>query len=259
MLLSPFALLDALLAPAPLPERGGWLKVHRYAHRGLHGPTLVENSRGAFQAAIDNGFGIELDVQASRDGEAFVFHDRDLDRLAQATGRLGALQSPDLDKIRLKACNETIPRLTEIMQMVDGRVPVLVEVKTGRRDIAPLCQSVRRALAAVSGPVAVMSFDPAVPRWFRQNMPDMIRGLVVTEEGPKALPDRARAALGRHCDLWTAKPDFLAYDVADLDGRFAQHQRKRGMPLLSWTICTADERDRVARYADAPIFEGIAP
>jgi glycerophosphoryl diester phosphodiesterase len=257
--LSPFTLLDALLAPPPAAGRGGWLKAHRYAHRGLHGPTLVENSRGAFQAAIDNGFGIELDVQASRDGEAFVFHDRDLDRLAQTPGRLGALQSPELDKIRLKDCNETIPRLSEIMQMVDGRVPVLVEVKTGRRDIAPLCQSVRRVLANVSGPVAIMSFDPAVPRWFRQNMPDMVRGLVVTEEGPTALPDRVRAALGRHRDLWSAKPDFLAYDIADLEGAFVQSQRRRGLPILSWTICSAAEREKVARYADAPIFEGVAP
>ena len=255
----PFSLLDALLAPAPAPGRVHWLKAQRFAHRGLHGPTIVENSRAAFQAAIDRGFGIELDVQASRDGEAFVFHDRDLDRLADASGRLGARQSPELDKIRLQGSDEMIPRLTDIIQLIDGRVPLLVEVKTGRRDIAPLCQSVRRALAGAAGPVAVMSFDPAVPRWFRQNMPDMVRGLVVTEDGPHALPDKARAALGRHRDLWAARPDFLAYDVVYLAGGFVQRQRRRGVPILSWTIRSAADREQVRRYADAPIFEGVAP
>ncbi|MFM7029179.1 MAG: glycerophosphodiester phosphodiesterase family protein [Chakrabartia sp.] len=259
MPLSLFAPLDALLAPPPAPGRGSWLKVHRYAHRGLHGPDVIENSRAAFKAAIAGGFGIELDVQASRDGEAFVFHDRDLDRLAETPGRLGALQSPELDQIRLKGSDETIPRLSEILTLIDGRVPLLVEVKTGRRDIAPLCQSVRRALSGVAGPVAIMSFDPAVPRWFAQNMPDMVRGLVVTEEGPTALPDRVRAGIGRHRDLWQARPDFLAYDVADLQSSFVQAQRRRGFPILSWTIRSPAEHEKVAAYADAPIFEVEAP
>lgn len=252
-----FALFDRLFVPAPQRARVAFLKGGAFAHRGLHGPDVLENSRAAFSAAIAGGFGIELDVHASRDGDVFVFHDDELDRLSEGKGYFGATGSAALDALRLKGTSETIPRLDEILRLIAGKVPLLVEVKTGRRSVAALCKGVLRALEGYQGPVAVMSFDARVGAWFAAHAPHIVRGLVVTEEGPTALPDKARAAVVRHIDLWRARPDFLAYDVQDLPSRFASAQRNRGLPLLSWTVRTPDERAKVAAHADAAIFEDL--
>ena len=116
----------------------------------------------------------------------------------------------------------------------------------------PLCLAVRRALEGYRGPVAVMSFDPRVVRWFADHAPHVVRGLVVTEEGQRTLSGRWR----RHLALWRAKPEFLAYDVRDLPSRFAAAQRARGLPLLTWTVRSDDLRERAAAHADAAIAEG---
>lgn len=255
MRLSLFALLDAMRAPAPQASRVAFLKSCAFAHRGLHDSHIPENSRAAFSAAVAGGFGIELDVRVSRDNDAFVFHDRQLDRLAEGSGRLSSYSSNDLDRIRLKGCDETIPRLADVLALVAGHVPLLIEVKTGRRSIDPLCRAVRSALEGYAGPAAVMSFNPDVSRWFFHHAPQIPRGLVVTEEGPTALPDKTRAAIKRRLALWRAKPDFLAYDIRDLPSGFATAQRTRGLPVLTWTVRSSDERSRAALHADAPIFE----
>ncbi|MEN9709039.1 MAG: hypothetical protein RIQ68_1447, partial [Pseudomonadota bacterium] len=157
-----FGLIDRLLAPAPARARVAFLKGGAFAHRGLHGPDILENSRAAFTAAIAGGYGIELDVRSSRDGDVYVFHDDDLDRLSEGTGRFSATGSQALDAIRLKGSDETIPRLDEVLRLINGRAALLVEVKTGRRSVAKLCKGVLRALEGYQGPVAVMSFDARV-------------------------------------------------------------------------------------------------
>lgn len=246
-----FGLPDRLLAPAPPAERVAFLKGRRFAHRGFHGGGIVENSRTAFLAAIARGDGIELDVQASRDGAAMVFHDYDLDRLTGAHGALAGRDAADLARIRLKAAEETLPTLADILGLIAGRVPLLIEVKSRDRRPARLCAAVRDALAGYAGPVAVMSFNPEVARWFTTHAPAVVRGLVVTEEGKKGL----RGAWERHLALWRARPDFLAYDVRDLPSRFAAAQRARGLPVLSWTVRSDADEATVAVHADAPIHE----
>jgi hypothetical protein len=140
-----------------------------------------------------------------------------------------------------------------MLGMVHGRVPLLIELKTRRdRRIAPLCLAVRRELEGYAGPVAVMGFDPRVCAWFRRHAPRLVRGLVVTEEGART----ASGSLRRHMALWQARPDFLAYDVRDLPSPFAAAQRKRGLPLLTWTVRSAALRQRAAECADAAIVEG---
>jgi len=113
-----------------------------FAHRGLHGPGRIENSRAAFEAAIEAGSGIELDVQASADGEAMVFHDYDLARLAQNEGKVAELGAADLARIRLKGSDETIPTLREILTLIGGKAALLIEVKSPGREIGGLSRSV---------------------------------------------------------------------------------------------------------------------
>jgi glycerophosphoryl diester phosphodiesterase len=253
MRLSPSRLVDGALAPAPDPRRVAGLTAIPYAHRGLHGSGRIENSRAAFEAAIAAGHGIELDVQASRWGEAVVFHDYELDRL---TGRRGALASYDREELRsvtLTGTAETIPVLNEILTLVGSRVPILIELKARDGNYHQLCYSVFHALAGYRGPVGVMSFNPEVGRWFAGHAPRVVRGLVVTESGKR----RLRGRIERHLALWRAKPDFLAYDIRDLPSRFAAGQRRRGLPILTWTVRGEDERARAAAHADQIIYEAL--
>lgn len=247
----PFGLPDPLLAPAPPAERVAFLKGRRFAHRGFHGGGIVENSRTAFLAAIARGDGIELDVQASRDGMPIVFHDYTLDRLTAAGGPLAERDVANLARIRLKGTEEGLPALADILGLVAARVPLLIEVKSRDRRPTQLCAAVHAALAGYAGRVAVMSFNPEVGHWFAAHAPDVVRGLVVTEEGKKDW----RGAWERHLALWRAKPDFLAYDVRDLPSPFAAAQRARGLPVLSWTVRSDADEATVAAHADSPIHE----
>jgi glycerophosphoryl diester phosphodiesterase len=245
--------LDAWLAPAPDAARIGWLKERDYAHRGLHGGDAPENSLSAFSAAIARGLGIECDAQQTGDGQAVVFHDWELGRLTAESGPVAGRGAAELARIALGSGHDRIPRLTDMLGMVHGRAPLLIEIKMRReRRVAPLCLAVRRALEGYAGLAAVMSFDPRVGAWFRRHAPHVVRGLVVSEEGARTLSGSAR----RHLALWRARPDFLAYDVRDLPSPFAAAQRKRGLPLLTWTVRTAALRQRAAEHADAAIVEG---
>lgn len=248
---SPFGLPDRLLAPAPAERRVTFLRGRRFAHRGLHGDGVVENSRGAFIAAIAAGDGIECDVQLAADGTAFIFHDASLERLTDAQGELAKLPAGAVGRVILRGTNETIPRLEEILAIVAGKVPLLIEVKAPNREVGRLCLAVRRALEGYRGPVAVMSFNPEVGRWFADHAPRITRGLVVTEENRRGMRGRAE----RHLALWRARPDFLAYDVRDLPSRFASAQRARGLPVLTWTVRGALAEMAAAEHADAPIYE----
>ena len=248
-----FAAIDQWRAPAPSAGKVAWLKGQVYAHRGLHGHGVVENSPAAFAGAMARGLGIECDVQRSGDGQAVVFHDWELERLTGETGAVSDRSAAQLGKVILTGGEDTVPTLAATLAQVRGQVPILIEVKSRRdRRIHSLCLAVRRALEGYRGHHAVMSFDPRVSRWFGRHSPHTVRGLVVTEEGARTLSRRAR----RHLALWHARPDFLAYDIRDLPSAFPEAQRQRGMPVLTWTVRSAELAERAALYADAPIAEG---
>lgn len=251
-----FALLDRWRSPPPDPRKVGWLGGHDYAHRGLHGAGVPENSRAAFAAALAQGHGIELDVRRSSDGQPVVFHDETLDRLTGESGPVARRSAAQLGQVVLSGSADTIPTLRQVLAEVAGRAPVLIEVKSDRETrIAALCLAVRRVLEGYTGPHAVMSFDPRVSHWYSVHSPYTVRGLVVSEGEDRALPGRIRRRLA----LWHARPDFLAYDVRDLPSRFAAAQRRRGLPVLTWTVRSPEYRERAADHADAAIFEGTAP
>ncbi|AYJ86240.1 glycerophosphodiester phosphodiesterase [Sphingomonas paeninsulae] len=268
MRLSLFAPLEGLIAPAPLAQRVAFLKTQPFAHRGLHSAASskgaskedwrVENSRAAFRAAILLGHGIELDVQAASGGEAFVFHDAELERLTSARGAFRTKSAIELDAIKLAGTEEAIPRLEEILKLVGGRVPVLIEVKTKERHVAALCLSVRRALEGYRGAAAIMSFNPEVGHWFNTHAPRIVRGLVVTEEGEVTRKERLKGWFKRWASMARAKPDFLAYDVRDLPSRFAVSARSRGITVLTWTVRDAADEQAAFEHADEAIYEKIA-
>jgi len=246
-------LFDNLLVPAPEKGRAGWLTRFTYAHRGLHSAGVVENSPSAFFGAITQGFGIECDVRKTRDGRAIVFHDETLDRLTKASGPVADRSVGEITSILLSGSDEHIPTLRDLVAQIGSKVPLLIELKTRReRPVGPLCLAVRAELEGYSGAVAVMSFDPRVAQWFAHHAPQLLRGLVMTETDGTG----ARQRLQRRLMFWRARPDFLAYDIASLPSVFAAEQRVRGMPVLTWTVASADQLALAADHADANIAEG---
>lgn len=244
--------LDNWRAPAPDPDRVHWLTEWDYAHRGLYGGIVPENSPSSFADAMARGLGVELDVQRSRDGKAIVFHDWELDRLTDEKGLIGKRDAAEIGTIMLSGSSDAIPQLSRTLDQIGGKVPVLIELKSAfDRRTASLCLAVQRALEGYQGKHAVMSFDPSVSGWFKHHSPRTIRGLVMRETGKPAL----RSARKQHRALWHAKPDFLAYNVLDLPSRFAASQRKRGMPVLTWTVKTDALRATALQHADALIAE----
>jgi len=243
------------LPPPPSPDRVSFLKGWHYAHRGLHqGQAPLENSMGAFKAAIAQGNGIECDVRCSADGIVYAFHDEMLDRLTDSTGLFAHQDSLSLEALPLRGDNGVAPTLSALLRVVNGKVPLLIELKIDAGDtVDTLCRAVNKDLVAYEGPVAVMSFHPGVSRWFRTHASHVVRGLVVTETGEGGL----RSSLTRHLVMRYAHPDFLAYDINDLPSRFAAKARAKGFPLLSWTVRTAEQWRTVEDEADAPIYEDL--
>jgi glycerophosphoryl diester phosphodiesterase len=219
-----------------------------FAHRGLHGADVVENSLAAFAAAVAAGHGIELDVQLSRDGEAMVFHDYRLDRLTGEAGAVAGRTAAELGATAYRGGEGRIPTLPEVLRLIGGQVPLLIEVKSPDRRVGRLCRAVGRALDGYAGPVGVMSFNPEVGRWFARHAPGALRGLVVSESGKRSL----RGRIERRLSLLRSSADFLACDIRDLPSGFAG---AAGLPVYTWTVRTDADRASAAAHADQIIYE----
>lgn len=230
-----------------------WLTRHTFAHRGLHNVDIPENSRAAMEAAIAAGFGIECDIQMSGDGVPLVFHDWDLDRLTSERGKVATKSADELCKLKLGETDQTIWTLTDLLELVDGRVPILIEVKSlPDFDIAGACAAIASVISGYFGPLAVMSFDARMGEWFAKHTPQHTRGLVCTD----TLDHGFKHAWRRPHALERAQPDFLASDIRDLPNAFTGLWRESGTPLLTWTVRTRELRERALAHTDALIAEG---
>lgn len=214
-----------------------------FAHRGLHGaPPFAENSLNAFRAAIELGAGIECDLRLTSDRQLVVFHDADAARLCGDPAVIADSSLADLAALRVGGA--PIPTLEQLLALVAGRVPLLLEVKA---DGSPgrIGPALVEALAGYRGPFGVMSFDPRVARWLKTNAPSIRRGLVIEDRLP------------RHRRWWAmtlADPHFLAVETTALARRWVERAR-RTRPVYTWTVATPDQRAAAARRADAPIWE----
>lgn len=235
--------------------RRAFLAAQPFAHRGLHGPNRPENSRAACAAAVAAGHGIEIDVQLSADGVPVVFHDTTLDRMTPAHGAVRDTPLEVLARLRLAGTNETIPTLADILALVAGRVPVLIELKPIPHGVQQLCLAVRRALEGYRGDVAVMSFDPRVGQWFATHAERIVRGLVLSLPPWGLSLARLRAAAHVRHMLWRARPDLLAVDVATLPHPLVAKLRARGTVVLAWTVRSAAEERLAFATADEMIYE----
>jgi glycerophosphoryl diester phosphodiesterase len=217
-----------------------------FAHRGLHGPGVPENSLAAFRAALESGAGIECDIRLSGDGQLMVFHDHDLRRLCASALAVESTNAAVLAGQRLYDSGEHIPRLTELLGLVAGRVPLLVEVKCRGGNAARISAAVVAELEAYSGPVGVMSFEPAVGKWLARHSPNLRRGLVISERA---------GAFDRWRCMRSASPHFLAVDFGALARPWVAKARRKHW-IYSWTIRTPEQRRTGEVHADALIWEG---
>jgi glycerophosphoryl diester phosphodiesterase len=230
-----------------------WLMRWQYAHRGLHTHGVPENSRAAAEGAIAADMGIECDIQMSRDNVPLVFHDWELERLTKERGRVAARPAEELCRMALMGTEQNIWRLADLLELVAGRVPILVEVKAQPHlSVAEPCIAIAKALADYAGPLAVMSFDLRVGEWFARYAPQVTRGLVITD----TLDHGYKSAWRAPHALERAAPDFLASDVRDIPNALTALWRESGRPLLTWTVRSPETRARAIAHADALIAEG---
>jgi glycerophosphoryl diester phosphodiesterase len=237
-----------------------WLTARPVAHRGLHDAAagIIENTPSAITAAIAGGYSIEVDLQITADGEAMVHHDDALGRLTDGAGALAALSAAELKRVRFKATADQMLTLGELLDLVAGRVGLFLELKSHFDGDARLPRRVAEVLESHAGTVATMSFDPLhvhAMRDFAQRVP---RGIVAERRGAQgASASDALAYLGRTV---RGAPQFVAYSVKELPSPapwLARHVF--GMPLLTWTVRSDEDRRRAERFADQMIFEGFRP
>lgn len=235
------------------------------AHRALHDVAAgrPENSPVAIAAAIEAGYGIELDVQLSLDGRAMVFHDYDLHRLTGQAGPIQQRTAEALGQIALIGGNEGIPTLAQVLVQVAGRVPLLIEIKDQDgalgAAVGRLEQAVADDLRGYAGPVAVMSFNPNSVRVFGGMAPDVPRGLTTcafakADWGP--VPTNRLKKLAGIPDYAHAKACFISHDVTDLDNPRVAELRRQGAAVLCWTVRSAAQEAEARRIAQNITFEG---
>ena len=243
-----------------------WLAARPVAHRGLHDRTLgnVENMPGAFLAAIEGNYAIELDLQLSADGEAMVHHDDRLGRLTEGDAPLRSMTAAQLRQVAFKDTTERMISLAEVLAMVVGRVPLFIEVKSQFDGDRKLVVRLAEVIATYSGPAAVMSFDPDQVLAMRERIPARPRGIIAQRTYDDSywswLTQRQRDDMLYLRHGFQTQPHFINFKGQQLPASAPWIARNvLGCPLLAWTVRTAEQRAHAARYADQIVFEGFRP
>jgi len=243
-----------------------WLTARPIAHRGLHDAArgIIENMPAAVAAAIAGNYGIEADLQISADGEAMVHHDATLGRLADGNGALRDLAAARLKQVPFKATAERMMTLGDLCDLVASRVTLMLELKSRFDGDLRVAARTAAVLASYGGPVGVGSFDPALICELRRIAPHLVRGIIAERHYDH--PEWSHLGATHRFELafllhgWRSRPDFIAYRVRDLTAvapRVARHMF--GLPLLTWTVRSDEDRAIAAGFADQIIFEGFRP
>jgi glycerophosphoryl diester phosphodiesterase len=236
------------------------------AHRGFHGRAAgcLENTLPAAAAALERGFGIECDVQIAADGEAMVFHDFDLDRLTMTAGPVSALRADELAALAMRGTDAHIPTLAQLLDLVGGRCPLIVEIKSRFDGDLRLTRRVIELCSSYRGALGIKSFDARVVAELRRSAPGIARGIVAMTD--YSYPDyvslsaEEKRALANLLHFKETKPDFLSWRVADLPSAAPFFCREiLGLPLMSWTVRSPTDKAHALAHADQIVFEGFDP
>lgn len=225
------------------------------AHRGLHGIDAPENSLAAFGKAIEAGFPIEIDVRPIDDGTVVVFHDDKLTRMTDLDGYVCNMTKSDLEKVRLRNSDERIPTFKEVLEFVDGRTPLLIEIKNDST-VGQLERDTLELLSSYKGEYAVQSFNPYSMEFFKKNAPQIPRGQLSCFFDKKDLGFFKRFVLKRLKMNKVSSPDFISYNHANLPNKYVT---KTKLPTLAWTVRSNAEMEKCLPYCDNIIFENFIP
>lgn len=234
------------------------------AHRGLHDKAngIIENTASAFAAAIDGNYAIECDLQLTRDGEAVVFHDEQLDRLTESEGWVRDRTCAEMKKLAIRGSSDRVQTLHELLDQVGGRVPLVIELKTHWDRDDTLVTRALDVLQDYSGAYCLMSFDPDVIEALRVQSPETVRGIVAdraVDSYYNALPFERRVEVRSFSHMPRTQPDFISFRFADLPWAPVSRFRSAGHPVISWTIRSPEQAAIARRYGDQITFEGFCP
>ena len=237
----------------------GWA----YAHRGLHGNGVPENSMTAFKAALDGGYGIELDIHLLKDGNLAVIHDSLLNRTTGAPGNIEDLTTEELKNYRLEGTEETIPEFMDVLTLFNGKAPLIIELKPERGNQAALAEATCKMLESYKGAYCIESFDPRCIQWLKKNRPDVIRGQLAENffKHRNELPDYLRFILTHLLYNIATAPDFIAYSFAERNDSLSNKlcQKLWKAQGVSWTLRTKEDYDTAVAEGLLPIFEYFTP
>ena len=237
----------------------GW----SYAHRGLHGEGVPENSMAAFKAALEGGYGIELDIHLLADGNLAVIHDSLLNRTTGQPGRIEDLTTEQLKDFHLEGTEETIPEFMDVLMLYQGKAPLIVELKPADNNHAALTEAACKMLETYKGPYCLESFDPRCIIWLKKNRPDLIRGQLSENyfRSRSDLPDWLKFCLKHNLENFLTVPDFVAYSYGHRKDTVTNDICRKLWKAqgVSWTLRSKEEYDTAVKEGWLPIFEGFRP
>ena len=241
-----------------LPSLRGWY----YAHRGLHSPGVPENSMAAFAKAKAAGYGVELDVHLMKDGNLAVIHDSSLKRTAGKDVRIEDLTASDLDSYCLEGTRETIPLLSQVLELFRGEAPLIIELKSQKDNYGALCAAACELLKDYTGTYCIESFDPRCVAWLRKHRNEIIRGQLTENffRTGGSLPAVLKFVMRHQLLNVFTRPDFVAYCFQDRKtvSNFLCRE-VWGVQGVTWTIKTQEDLETACREGWIPIFENITP
>ena len=234
-----------------------FLKQNIIAHRGYHNieKGIPENSLKAFEEAIKKNYIIELDVHILKDGEIIVFHDDNLKRMTGTDRKIKDLCYNEIKKSTLLNTNQKIPLLKEVLELVNGKVPIIIEIKNEAK-VGKLEKSVINILKNYNGKYAIKSFNPLTVNYFRKNSPETIRGQLATYFRNGNMPKIKKLFLSYMLLNFITKPDFISYDIRELPRKRITNLRKKKL-ILGWTIKNEEDLKKAKKYCDNYICEGF--
>lgn len=231
-----------------------------FAHRGLHGEGVPENSPEAFRLAAEAGYGIEMDARLTRDGGIVIHHDDSALRLCGEERLIADLTLEEARHLRLSGTEQRLPTLAEVCDLVAGRVPLLIEMKTGPYG-SRLAEALYRQMRDYQGPWYVESFDPRLLLWFRRHAPHILRGQLARDAARSGIKGKRFERFLSHLLLnFLSRPDFIAYGFEGIGNPACRLIRRLFHPVLAvWTIKTKEDSRRLLTRCELQIFEGFRP
>ena len=241
-------------------DKISWIKETPIAHRGLHTKDIPENSLSAFENALKNNYAIELDVQFTKDKEIVVFHDENLKRMTNDTRNIEDVNYDELKNLRLGNTNEIIPTLEEVLELVDSKVAILIEIKDCK-DYIELSEKTYEILKGYEGNYAIQSFNPFILEWYKNNVSEVIRGQLsgTFTEGSESLNSFEKFVLKNMLLNFKSKPNYIGYELEGIPKSKLESLRKKGVPIIVWTVKNKEDMEKAYKYSDNITFENFLP